>query len=167
VKIRNDFITNSSSSSFILAFKDEDSIYSTLKEQFPDNIEESWSAGDTGYFQQLLNEIEDADRLTEDDLAEIFKTYEKCSIKWETEEELESHKNMSYGEVCTYLKTEDGKKLLENAYKEKLDSFLAAIGNNKVVVKVKHGSGGDGEDGVLETKILPHLGCTIKQFSHH
>ena len=45
MKIRNDFVTNSSSSSFILSFKDEESVRKTLKEQFPDYIKLGWSAG--------------------------------------------------------------------------------------------------------------------------
>ena len=73
MKIRNDYVTNSSSSSFILSFKDEDSIYNTLKEQFPKNIENSWSAGEEGYLYQLLNEIEEAYRLTKNDVRDIIE----------------------------------------------------------------------------------------------
>ena len=43
MKIRSDYVTNSSSSSFILSFKDEESVYNTLKEQFPKYIENGWS----------------------------------------------------------------------------------------------------------------------------
>ena len=73
MKIRNDYVTNSSSSSFILSFKDEDSIYNTLKEQFPKNIKNSWSAGEEGYLYQLLNEIEEAYRLTKNDVIDIIE----------------------------------------------------------------------------------------------
>jgi hypothetical protein len=166
VKIRNDYVTNSSSSSFILAFKDEDSIYNTLKEQFPKDIEEGWSAGETGYFHQLLNEIENATRLTKEDLIESFD-YEKYSIEWDLERKLESQKNMTYRETTEYFKTEEGKKFLEDAYNKELNLFLSDIGDNKVVVEVEHGDGGEGEDGVLEHEILPYLDCTIRQFSHH
>lgn len=59
MKIRRDYVTNSSSSSFILSFADEDSIYDTLKEQFPKDIESGWSAGEYGYLSDLLNRISD------------------------------------------------------------------------------------------------------------
>ena len=73
MKIRSDYVTNSSSSSFILSFKDEESIYNTLKEQFPENIENRWSAGDKGYFQQLLDDIKESCRLSKNDVREIIE----------------------------------------------------------------------------------------------
>ena len=84
MKIRSDYVTNSSSSSFILSFKNEESIYNTLKEQFPKNIENSWSAGDEGYLCQLLNEIEEAYRLTKNDVREIIE-----DERWYSEEPCE------------------------------------------------------------------------------
>jgi hypothetical protein len=159
-------VTNSSSSSFILAFRDEDSIYSTLKEQFPEDITEGWSAGETGYFHQLLNEIEHSKRLTREGLIETFDC-EKYSIIWDIKSKLRREMNMDYWAAHDYFETEEGKKIIEEAYEEELASFLANVGNNKVVVEVDHGDGGNGEDGVLEHNILPFLDCTIRSFSHH
>ena len=102
MKIRTDYVTNSSSSSFILSFKDENSIYETLKDQFPKNIKEGWSCGDNGYLFQLLSEIEEAERLTENDIEEIV-----------FEEKLEEEKSMSYPEVREFLKQAKVKKRLK------------------------------------------------------
>jgi hypothetical protein len=166
MKIRSDFVTNSSSSSFILSFKDEDSIYKTLKEQFPTDIENGWSAGEFGYLHQLLNDIENADRLTKEDLVEIILD-ESWHIRWEIEERLKRREHMSREEVSDYFNTDEGKKVLERAYQEQIDKVMSIIGDNKVIVQVEHGDGGDGEDGVLEHEILPSLDCTAKRFSHH
>lgn len=166
MKIRTDYVTNSSSSSFILSFKDEESIYSTLKEQFPTDIEAGWSYGDKGYFHQLLDEIEYADRLTENDIKRIIEE-ENWSIRWEIEEKLSHEKNMSYSESRDYFKTEEGQKMLDDACKEEIDKIMRAIGDDKVVVEVEHGDGGEGEDGILEHEILPALDCMKIRFSHH
>lgn len=166
MKIRADYVTNSSSSSFILSFKDENSIYETLKDQFPKDIETGWSCGDSGYLGQLLSEIEEADRLTEDDIKEIVED-ESWSIRWELEEKLEEEKNMSYSEVREFFETSEGKKMIEDACKNEYAKIMKDIGNDKVIVQVEHGDGGEGEDGMLEHEILPSLECTKIRFSHH
>lgn len=156
MKIRTDYVTNSSSSSFILSFKDENSIYETLKDQFPKNIKEGWSCGDNGYLFQLLSEIEEAERLTENDIEEIV-----------FEEKLEEEKSMSYPEVREFFETSEGQKTIEDVCKDEFYRIMKDIGNDKVIVQVEHGDGGEGEDGVLEHEILPSLDCTKIRFSHH
>lgn len=166
MKIRTDYVTNSSSSSFILSFRDENSIYETLKEQFPKDIEEGWSYGDNGYMGQLLSEIEGAIRLTENDIKEIVDD-ESWNIRWDLERKLEDEKNMSYSEVREFFETSEGKRMIENACKDEFDRIMKEIGNDKVIVQVEHGDGGEGEDGMLEHEILPSLDCTKIRFSHH
>jgi hypothetical protein len=165
-KVRSDFVTNSSSSSFILAFKDEASVYSTLKNQFPEDIEEGWSAGEHGYFSQVLEEINEAPRLTKEDLEQIILD-EHWGIKWELEEKYMEENRVSRWDARDYLETNEGKQALEHAYSVYRDSILSAIGDNKVIVEIEHGDGGEGEDGMLEHHILPYLDCVKVRFSHH
>ena len=165
MKIRSDYVTNSSSSSFILSFKDEKSIYNTLKEQFPEHIENGWSAGENGYLYQLLNEIEEADRLTENNIKEIVDN-ESWGVHWDIEDKLE-RKGMSYSEIRDFFKTAEGEKMVTDACKKKFESIMNKIGDDKVIVQVEHGDGGEGEDGMLEHEILPNLDCTVIRFSHH
>lgn len=103
MKIRRDYVTNSSSSSFILSFKDEDSIYDTLKEQFPKDIESGWSAGKYGYLPDLLNRISDEKRLTQEDIKEIIEDEERWTIRWELREKYEREKGMSHLESWDFL----------------------------------------------------------------
>lgn len=109
MKIRADHVTNSSSSSFILSFKDESSIYETLKDQFPKDIETGWSCGDNGYLGQLLSEIEEADRLTENDIKEIVED-ESWFIRWELEEKLEEERTCHIQKLENFLKQAKVKK---------------------------------------------------------
>lgn len=165
MKIRTDYVTNSSSSSFILSFKDEKSIKKTLEEQFPKYVESGWSAGEAGYLGQLLNEIDEADRLTSDDVKELVND-ESWSIRWSLEDKLE-RKGMSYSEAMDFLETTEGQKMIDDACADQVKSVMDKIGDNKVVVEVEHGDGGEGEDGMLEHEILPNLDCTVIRFSHH
>lgn len=165
MKIRTDYVTNSSSSSFILSFKDEDSIYDTLKEQFPKDIESGWSAGEEGYFEQLWNEIKDADRLAQEDIETIVK--DESYAYWDMIETLEISMNMTYSEAKEFLKTPDGQKRFSDVLGSQIEGVMNKIGDDKVVVQVEHGDGGEGEDGMLEHEILPNLGCTVVRFSHH
>jgi hypothetical protein len=164
MKIRGGFVTNSSSSSFILSFKDEDSIYNTLKNQFPENIEEGWSAGD-GYIYQLLKEIEEADRMTKDDVLEVISAED--TVEWDILGELEyGKKKWSHERAIEYIVSQEGQLRIEEIRQANRKEIMDKIGDNKVIVTVNHGSGGEGEDGVLEN-ILPDLDCTAATFSHH
>lgn len=165
MKIRTDYVTNSSSSSFILSFKDEDSIYDTLKEQFPKDIESGWSAGEEGYFEQLWNEIKDADRLTQEDIETIVK--DESYAYWDMIETLEISMNMTYSEAKEFLETPTGQKVLNDTIGSEIKDIVDKICDDKVIVQVEHGDGGEGEDGVLEHDILPILSCTVARFSHH
>ena len=165
MKYRADYVTNSSSSSFILSFKNDESIWKDLKAQFPKNIMPGWSAGQDGYFYQLYKEIKSGLRLTKNDVRELVKN-EKWYIAWELEDELEE-KGMSYWDVKDFLKTPEGQKQIEEACEKKFNEIMEKIGDDKVIVKVNHGDGGHGEDGALEHEILPTLDCTAVRFSHH
>lgn len=165
MKIRTDFVTNSSSSSFLLTFKDESSIFNTLKEQFP-NVKNSWSAGEDGYLAQLLDEISNAPRLTKEEVKKLVM-YESYGVEWKLENKLRKEKGMTYAEVRDFMRTEEGKGVLNEMLEEEADRVIKAIGDNDIVVEVEHGDGGEGEDGVLEHDILPILKCTVARFSHH
>ena len=167
MKIRTDYVTNSSSSSFILSFKDENSIQKTLEDQFPKNIERGWSAGEDGYLSQLLSEIGEADRLTNDDIKKLVEYEEEWDIRWKLRDILEEKMGMSYSESNDYLDSPEGQKMINEKLSEEIKDVIDEIGDNKVIVQVEHGDGGEGEDGMLEHEILPNLDCTVIRFSHH
>lgn len=91
MKIRSDYVTNSSSSSFILSFKNEESVLKTLEEQFPKNVKPGWSAGEEGYLNQLIFERFESFRrrvgklLTKSSICELSKLLPKriLGLMWE------------------------------------------------------------------------------------
>lgn len=165
MKLRIDFITNSSSSSFILSFKNEESIYRILKEQFPENIEPGCSAGDEGYLNQLLNDVFNAERLSREDVVEMIRD-EDWIIRWKLRRELEI-KGMSYNEIEELFKSPEGEKMVNEACEKEIERVMKKIGDDEVIVEIIHGDGGNGEDGMLEHEILPNMECTVTRFSHH
>lgn len=167
MKIRRDYVTNSSSSSFILSFADEDSIYDTLKEQFPKDIESGWSAGEEGYLPDLLNRISDEKRLTQEDIKEIVVDNNRWAIRWNLREKYEREKGMSYLEAREFFDSPEGEKLIKEECGKIVEEIMNEIGDDHVIVQVEYGDGGMGEDGVMEHEILPNLDCTIARFSHH
>lgn len=166
MKVRRDFVTNSSSSSFLLTFKDSSSIYNTLKKQFPPVVENGWSAGENGYLAQLYDEIINAQCLSKEEIESLVIS-ENWEIEWNLEKYLMREKGMSYRETNDYIRSEEGQKILNKLCKEKINRIFEAIGDNEIVVEVEHGDSGEGEDGVLENDILPYLNCTVASFSHH
>lgn len=164
MKIRKDFVTNSSSSSFILFFPSEDCIEQVLREQFPHEITPSWSCGD-GYLNQLLEDIDEAERLTPESVRDRIESGHYY-IRWDMEDELAKN-GMSRQEIKDYLASDEGKKALGERFDAIFESVMKKIGDSKVIVEVDHGDGGMGEDGVLEKEILPSLGCMATIFSHH
>ena len=62
MKIRKGFVTNSSSSSFILGFKSEESIKEELQKE---NLEEE-------YFEEILRDVTEAAKLDREDVLEGY-----------------------------------------------------------------------------------------------
>lgn len=165
MKIRNGFVTNSSSSSFILAFEDEDSISKLRDTEFavdyPMHIDELIKECNSSKYRKTREEI---DFIIADELGDwdwqLIEKYENVIKK----------ENPGIGNWECYMKAQKDPRYLEEMHKKNSvikDSISKTLDKNSVYVRVNHGDGGEGEDGVLEHKILPYLACTVKRFSHH
>lgn len=152
MKIRSDFVTNSSSSSFILGFKNRSEIKEILEKEIPDYY--------SAHREELLEEINNSSCNKEEVLLEYKEDiYFKCI--WELREELGRWYSHSEMEQPWF------KEKLQNKINQKVSELKKDLEDKEVIVLVEHGDGGEGEDGILENEILPHLSCTLVSISHH
>lgn len=171
MKIRQDFVTNSSSSSFILAFNNKDKAIqeiASLAYEYPDAI---------GY---LLRDIQDTKPLTTDELNEIlfneadeYAYIQMCigSGCWCSEDKptfqnlfLKKHPECSLSDMYKHPEYLAERKRIVEEYVAKIKN---KIGKNSYIVKLDY-SDNDGEIfSELEHEIMPNAPGVVAEFSHH
>ena len=159
MKIRKGFVTNSSSSNFILGFKSEDTIKDELENSFP--------VGYKSYLEQLLSDLFNNQMILskEECLKEIYDYFYQYH-KWE--DGFEAAKRKFQGEDNTWEKIiehlnsaeceEEIKKITESDYR-----YLKAVNcvnENNYFMQVEyedHSYVGD----LMEHTIMPKVGNVI------
>lgn len=152
-KVRNGFVTNSSSSSFILGFKDEDSIAKTLAD---DNT--------CGYFETIYHDCLESEKM------DIETMLDNCreSIYWEVFYNLKYkfEERMNWNEIFEFTKTDEFKKLVEEETDKRINELRKDAEGKSIFVEVEYEdhslSGSE-----LEHDIVPYLDCCLKRFSNH
>ena len=159
MKIRCDYVTNSSSSSFIVGFKSENDIDSQLKESMA-------KCNSIYKYDEVLRDIK-KHRITKKHALEIFKDEVLWDVKfcliYSYEDKLGGYTNFE-----KWIEKEENKKEFDDAVNSKVDElykcFKEKIDDCEYLAKVEYC---DHTDGDLEHEIMPSLDCTIKRFSHH
>lgn len=151
MKIRTDYVTNSSSSSFILGFKSNDNIEECIANKLPSYFSESAISG-------VVSDIKNGIVSKEIILASYYDSiwdydfYYHGKSYWDmTRSERQSEE---YEQVCKKWKQEKVNKLEQDMSKYDIFSIVTYEDHTDFGSKMEH-------------EIMPHMDCTIRCISNH
>lgn len=171
MKVRQDFVTNSSSSSFVLAFQS--------REDGAEKISDMTKRYGSDYVTQLLNDFMKATPIQKEMFEDVIMddvrndaefltdhgegnwwSYDKPTFekKWR-----EEHPDSSY---IDYYDSEEREAEVDRRTKEIVTKILADIGDREYLVELEYEDHTD-IGSALEHDILPEQEFTVRRFSHH
>lgn len=152
MKIRKGFVTNSSSSSFILGFTSEENI---KKELEAENLKE--------YFDEVLEDVMRATKLTKD---EILEGYSK-EIYYDTLWDLEYRLDVPYDKKFEIRETKEFQDKVNKAITDRVSELEEDMQGYSVFVEISYSDNDGLMYSTLEHHIAPNMNCCLAVISHH
>lgn len=152
MKIRTDYVTNSSSSSFILGFTNEDNIKYELVDGF-----NSW---EMEYFGEVFNDVQEAQRLTKEEV--IHRFYDE--LTWDASFIAARRKGIDLWRNWDWKYTDEAKELIKEEIDKMISDRQYMFDKFSVFVEVEYS---DHDCSELEHEVMPHHKSCIVRFNHH
>lgn len=164
MKIRYGFVTNSSSSSFVLVFHSKSTMDKELREANPQFSDK--------YLDILSEDLHCSSPSSYYDIIEYAKKYYKFIAELDVENDISSLHKMSHNEFLEWKK--ENEQLYNELVRDRINTNVLNISfglggkdTNDYIVRVDY-SDNDGPDmSTMEHHVLPYIAQTVVVFNNH